>query len=108
MRGTTYDYEFEKPDKTKLIFKGHTMPVLLANIKSLTTEHYGLDYKISRDTIYNIINRPTVGNKFFSTKLKVKKNEKIVPTSTNTVSTENTNITPTQNDTNTSENTQGN
>ena len=79
MRGVTYDYEFEKPDKTKLVFTGQTMPVLLANIKSLTMQHYGLDYKISRDTIYNIINRPTVGNKFFATKLRVKKNKKTIP-----------------------------
>jgi hypothetical protein len=88
MRGVTYDYEFEKPDKTKLVFTGQTMPVLLANIKSLTMQHYGLDYKISRDTIYNVINRPSVGNKFFATKLKVKKNEKTIHTTTSHPNTE--------------------
>ncbi len=79
MRGITYDYEFEKADKTKLTFTGHTMPQMLANIRTLTTQHYGLDFKVSRDTIYNVMNRPSVAHKFYATKLIVKKNEKPKP-----------------------------
>ena len=84
MRGTTYNYEFEKPDKTKLAFTGHTMPKMLANIRELTSQHYGLDFKVSRDTIYNVMHRPNVAHKFYATKLVVKKNDKPKETETPT------------------------
>ena len=70
MRGVTYDYEFEKPDKTKLVFTGQSMPELVANVKILTRKHYELDFRISKDTIYNIISRPAVAHKFFAAKIK--------------------------------------
>jgi hypothetical protein len=76
MRGVTYDYEFEKPDKTKLTFNGQSMSKMLANIRELTTQHYGLDFKVSRDTIYNVMHRLSVAHKFYATKLVVKKNDK--------------------------------
>jgi len=97
MRGTTYDYEFENPDKTKLAFTGHTMPKMLANIKDLTNQHYGIDLKITRDTIYNIINRPAVAHKFYAAKLVVKKNDKPVATTVASQDINNTtqNTTPT-------------
>ena len=70
MRGVTYDYEFEKPDKTKLVFTGQSMPELVANVRILTRKHYELDFRISKDTIYNIISRPAVAHKFFAAKIK--------------------------------------
>lgn len=97
MRGITYDYEFEKADKTKLTFTGHTMPVMLANIKTLSTQHYGLDFKVSRDTIYNVMNRPSVAHKFYAAKLKIKKNEKPKPNDTSNqsmVTTQEQQLTP--------------
>jgi hypothetical protein len=70
MRGVTYDYEFEKPDKTKLVFTGQSMPEVVANVRILTKKHYDLDFRISKDTIYNIIRRPAVAHKFFAAKIK--------------------------------------
>lgn len=83
MRGVTYDYEFEKPDKTKLEFTGQSMPELVANVKILTRKHYELELRISRDTIYNIIHRPTVAHKFYASKITIKKIIKPVAKPTN-------------------------
>jgi hypothetical protein len=89
MRGVTYDYEFEKPDKTKLAFTGHTMPEVVANIKILTRTHYELDFRISKDTIYNIINRPAVAHKFFAAKVKF---QRIIRPAPKTVAPQNNSI----------------
>lgn len=80
MRGVTYDYEFKKPDKTKLVFTGQSMPEVVANIRILTKKHYELDFRISADTIYNIIRRPEVAHKFYASKVKIQKVTKPVTT----------------------------
>lgn len=72
MRGVSYDYTFMLPDKTYLSFTGQSMPELLANVKKLTKTHYELDFKISRDTVYNIIHRPDVAHKFYASKISIK------------------------------------
>jgi len=82
MRGIKYDYDFVKPDKSIITFTGHTMPEVLANVKQLTKTHYDIEFKISRDTIYNIMRRPDVAHKFYASKLVVRKIEK--PTTTTT------------------------
>jgi hypothetical protein len=72
MRGVSYDYTFMLPDKTYLSFTDQSMPELLANVKKLTKTHYDLDFKISRDTVYNIIHRPDVAHKFYASKISIK------------------------------------
>ena len=72
MRGVSYDYTFMLPDKTYLSFTDQSMPELLANVKRLTKTHYDLDFKISRDTVYNIIHRPDVAHKFYASKISIK------------------------------------
>jgi len=72
MRGVSYDYTFMLPDKTYLSFTDQSMPELLANIRKLTKTHYDLDFKISRDTVYNIIHRPDVAHKFYASKISIK------------------------------------
>ena len=72
MRGVSYDYTFMLPDKTYLSFTDQSMPELLANVKKLTKTHYELDFKISRDTVYNIIHRPDVAHKFYASKISIK------------------------------------
>ena len=79
MRGVKYDYDFVKPDKSIITFTGQTMPDLLANVKILTKTHYDIEFKISRDTVYNIMHRPEVAHKFYASKLIVRKIDKIQP-----------------------------
>lgn len=105
MRGVSYDYTFMLPDKTYLNFTDQSMPELLANVKKLTKTHYDLDFKISRDTVYNIIHRPDVAHKFYASKISIKniirpvKKEPIaqqpVPVSTEATLATNTASTPT-------------
>lgn len=105
MRGIKYDYDFVKPDKSIITFTGHSMADLLNNVKTLTKTHYDIEFKISRDTIYNIMRRPDVAHKFYASKLVVRKIEKQPSASDTQAQTSNTTTTTINNTTQVDNNT---
>ena len=58
MKGIKYNLTFQDKTGTSLAFSELKMSELLSKLETLLKENYGIDNRISNQTIYNLQNRP--------------------------------------------------
>lgn len=58
MKGIKYNLTFQDKTGTSLSFSELKMSELLSKLETLLKENYGIDNRISNQTIYNLQNRP--------------------------------------------------
>ena len=74
-KGIKYDFEIKLPKEGSILFNGLTMKETLKQIEDTIKEFYFIEVPMSRNKIYNLLNRPdTVSPMLKNIILSIKKN----------------------------------
>ena len=73
MKGVKYNLFFQDKTGNNLDFYELKMPQLLTKLENLLNENYGIDNRISNQTIYNLQHRPEHVNRLLRIFVRVEK-----------------------------------